>query len=63
MYRTFRRGTHPNANKRTKDCPLYDFSIPDKLYVSLSQHIGAPAKAIVAVGDYVKEGQMIGEAS
>ncbi len=63
MYRTFRRGTHPSANKRTKDCPLYDFSIPDKLYVSLSQHIGAPAKAIVSVGDYVKEGQMIGEGS
>ncbi len=62
MNRTFRHGTHPPANKRTKDVPLSDFSVPEKLYVSLSQHIGAPAKALVQAGDYVKEGQKIGEA-
>lgn len=62
MLRTFRHGTHPPANKFTKDIPLSDFKIPDRLYVALSQHIGAPAKPVVAVGDYVKEGQLIGEA-
>lgn len=61
--RTFRRGIHPPANKFTKDVPLEEFPIPDKLYVSLSQHIGAPAKAIVQVGDHVDEGQLIGEAN
>lgn len=61
--RTFKRGIHPPANKFTKDKPLEEFSIPPILQVSLSQHIGAPAKAIVNVGDHVDEGQLIGEAS
>ena len=60
--KTFRHGVHPLANKLTKDIPLEDFAVPDKVYISLSQHIGAPAKLVVNVGDYVKEGQMIGEA-
>ncbi|MEG2541126.1 MAG: electron transport complex subunit RsxC [Clostridia bacterium] len=63
MSRTFRHGTHPSANKFTKDCAITDFKIPETLFISLSQHIGAPAKAVVAVGDYVKEGQLIGEAA
>lgn len=62
MLRTFRHGTHPPANKFTKDLPFEEFPIPETLYVSLSQHIGAPAKAVVAVGDHVDEGQLIGEA-
>ncbi len=61
--KTFRRGIHPPSNKITKDIPLEEFSIPQFLHVSLSQHIGAPAKAIVGVGDHVDEGQLIGEAS
>ena len=60
MARTFRRGTHPPTHKRYQDYPLEDFKVPDKLYVSLSQHIGAPAKAVVSIGDVVKEGQLIG---
>lgn len=60
--RTFRRGIHPPANKFTKDAPLEDFPVPETLYVSLSQHIGAPARPIVAPGDRVEEGQLIGEA-
>ena len=63
MAKTFRRGTHPPTHKRYQDFPLNDFKVPDKLYVSLSQHIGAPAKAVVSVGDSVKEGQLIGEAA
>lgn len=61
--RTFRRGIHPPANKFTKDIPIEDFPVPQTLYVSLSQHIGAPAKAVVEVGEHVNEGQLIGEAS
>ena len=60
--KTFRHGVHPSANKFTKDVPLEDFPVPDKVYISLSQHIGAPAKPVVNVGDYVYEGQMVGEA-
>lgn len=61
--RTFRRGIHPPANKFTKDIPLERFPVPETLYVSLSQHIGAPANPIVHEGDHVDEGQLIGEAS
>ena len=61
--RTFRRGIHPPANKFTKDVPLEQFPTPERVFVSLSQHIGAPAKAVVAVGDHVDEGQLIGEAN
>ena len=34
---------------------------PEELVVSLSQHIGAPAKAVVNAGDRVEMGQLIGE--
>ena len=35
--------------------------VPPTVYISLSQHIGAPAKPIVSVGDKVKVGQIIAE--
>lgn len=35
--------------------------IPDEVKIKLQQHIGKPAKPIVNIGDYVKEGQLIGE--
>lgn len=62
MLKTFRHGTHPPANKITQDVALEDFEIPEQLFICLSQHIGAPAKLIVNVGDHVDEGQMIAEA-
>jgi len=34
---------------------------PNKVYIPLSQHLGAPAEPIVSVGDRVKLGQKIGE--
>ena len=60
--KTFRHGVHPAASKFTKDVPLEEFPVPDKVFISLSQHIGAPAKPVVNVGDYVLEGQLVGEA-
>ncbi len=61
--RTFRRGIHPPANKFTKDAPLQEFPTPDTVFISLSQHIGAPATPTVAVGDHVDVGQVIASAS
>lgn len=44
------------------DAPLNDTVVPmNKVKVLLSQHIGAPAKAIVKAGDTVEAGQMIGQ--
>jgi electron transport complex protein RnfC len=35
--------------------------VPDKVYISMAQHIGAPCQPKVAVGDLVKVGQVIGD--
>ncbi len=40
-----------------------DFPTPQTVSIPLSQHIGAPAAAVVAVGDEVKVGTMIGKAA
>lgn len=61
--RTFRRGIHPPANKFTKDVPLQDFPTPDRVFISLSQHIGAPAVPVVEIGDRVEVGQVIAKAN
>ncbi len=57
-------GVHPAENKQQSvQTPIQQASIPDELIFPLSQHIGAPAEAIVAVGDKVLKGQMIAKAS
>lgn len=61
MLRTFRHGTHPPANKGTADFPLVPAEETTEYFVALSQHIGAPAREIVAEGDRVLEGQRIAE--
>lgn len=44
-----------------KDAPLKEqIQQVNRVKIMLSQHIGAPAKAMVSKGDKVKEGQMIG---
>lgn len=57
---TFRGGTHIEEHKDT--APIATVRLPDPATVSipLSQHIGAPATPVVAVGDTVKVGQVIG---
>ena len=47
----------------SKDCPIEEMPTPSQVSISLSQHIGAPAIPIVSVGDKVKKGQLIAEAS
>lgn len=60
---TFRRGVHPPENKITENSPLVELAVPEKLYISLSQHIGAPAQPCVEVGASVKVGTLIGKAN
>lgn len=61
--RTFRGGVHPDDGKAlSKDKPIQDMVPGEKLYFSLSQHIGAPAKMIVEKGERVLVGQKIAEA-
>ena len=64
MKLTFKHGIHPKERKElSADCPIEVMPAGDKVYVPLSQHIGAPAEICVAVGDYVKAGTLIGKAS
>lgn len=48
-------------HKYTAECPTEKMPLPDKLYISMLQHIGAPCEPTVAVGDHVKVGQVIGD--
>lgn len=54
-------GVHPHDNKISKDCKIEVLPLPKTVYVSVAQHLGAPAKPIVAVGDELKAGQVIAE--
>ena len=61
---TFRGGAHPYEGKElSMDSPIQVMMPKEELVFSMSQHIGAPATPVVAVGDTVKMGQLIGEAS
>ncbi|MFH1731212.1 MAG: electron transport complex subunit RsxC [Planctomycetota bacterium] len=63
MPKTFTGGIHPPDRKElAKDKPIERLPAPPELILYLSQHIGAPAAAVVEKGDAVKKGQVIGEA-
>lgn len=56
---TFDHGMHPLYHKETGHLPIRRFPFAPKLYVSLEQHIGKPAIAIVQVGQEVLRGELI----
>jgi len=59
---TFKGGIHPPYNKEYSEKKGIEIAnSPNIVYIPLQQHIGAPAKAIVKVGEEVKLGQKIGE--
>lgn len=63
VLKTFKGGVHPYEGKElAKDQPIKELLPKGQLVYPLSQHIGAPANPIVAVGDTVLRGQMIAEA-
>ena len=59
-------GKHLNSikvshEKHTASCETEIMPVPETVCISMSQHIGAPCKHLVAKGDYVKVGQPIGD--
>ena len=62
----FPGGTHPHEGVNGKAVngsnAIIDLPAPARVVIPLSQHIGAPAQAIVKKGDVVLMGQKIGEA-
>jgi electron transport complex protein RnfC len=62
--RTFPGGVHPHDEKHySASAPIIQAPLPVKVTIHLSQHIGSPSTPVVAVGDEVKTGQLIAEAS
>lgn len=55
-------GIHPEENKLSHEVATVVAPLPKQATFPLSQHIGAPAKAVVKKGDKVKVGTMIAEA-
>ncbi len=59
---TFSGGVHPAGNKElTSHKPTVSAAIPKRVIIPLSQHIGAPTKPLVVIGQEVKKGEKIGE--
>lgn len=60
---TFKGGIHPYEGKElSENKPVQVLMPKGDLVYPMSQHIGAPARPLVAVGDQVLAGQKIGEA-
>ena len=58
----FKGGVHPDYNKElARGKAIVAMPTPAELVISMSQHLGAPAKCLVKAGDYVVKGQLIGE--
>ena len=61
--KTFIGGVHPYEGKElAENAPIKEVLPKGQMVYPLSQHIGAPATPIVAVGEAVKKGQKIAEA-
>ncbi len=59
----FNGGIHPAENKiQSTQEKIQPFFIPEKLILPVNQHIGAPAKPIVEIGQKVLKGQLIAQA-
>ncbi|QIB66383.1 electron transport complex subunit RsxC [Kineobactrum salinum] len=59
----FHGGIHPAENKQQSlTRGIRQAGVPEQLTLPLSQHIGAPAQPVVAVGEQVLKGQLIAEA-
>ncbi len=62
MKSLFFGGVHPEGRKElSASAPLTAMALPAQAAVPLRQHIGAPCKPLVAVGDAVRVGQKIGD--
>ena len=59
---TFKGGVHPYDGKElTKDIPVKKILPQEQVVIPVAQHIGAPAKPVVEIGERVLKGQLIAE--
>jgi len=60
--KTFKGGIHPPDKKELSvHKSIVDNAPPERVVIPMSQHLGAPCKPLVTIGQEVKMGEMIGE--
>lgn len=57
------KGVHPPHCKNTAECATVEMPAPERVVVSMLQHVGAPCVPTVAKGDSVEIGQVIGDST
>ena len=57
------KGVKPPHNKNTVLCATVEMPAPERVVMSMLQHVGAPCVAAVAKGDSVAVGQVIGDST
>ncbi len=66
-FHLFPGGIHPgegvNGKAVTRSKPIEALPPPSRVILSMQQHIGVPCRCVVKQGDYVRIGQIIGEAA
>lgn len=60
MSKTFKGGVHPDYMK-SPEVGITVIAPPRQVVIPMAQHIGAPCTPTVAVGDYVRMGQKVGD--
>lgn len=56
-------GIHPEQNKLSAGKKILNAALPLQAIIPLGHYLGGPSVAVVAAGEYVKVGQLIGKAS
>ena len=59
--RSAHRGIHPPKNKITSGSPIEKAPLPETVILPVIQHVGAPARVVVDIGDRVRTGEKIAE--
>jgi Na+-translocating ferredoxin:NAD+ oxidoreductase subunit C len=60
ILKTFKPGgVHPPENKISAGAAIRPLPLPERVFIPVAQHLGAPAKAVVKRGDEVKTGQLL----
>jgi electron transport complex protein RnfC len=60
MLKTFKLGgVHPAENKISSQQAIREIPLPKRVFIPVSQHLGAPSKIIVQNGEVVRTGQLI----
>jgi len=64
ILKTFKLGgVHPPENKISADAAIEPLPVPKRVFIPVSQHLGAPSTVLVKRGDEVKTGQLLAKSS